>query len=143
MLMDLLQLREAGIDPSDVDLYIDERRAVHDAAFPPRHAGEAVIRRFFAAVARTAPMREPGRGAAWARLRGLRAGPRRGGSSTAWTPRARPRSLGAVGFDWYDPVASHAMRCPGRRTRGGRAGVVVRAGLWDVAPHPAGCAPGA
>ena len=41
MLLDLLQLRDAGVDPSDVDRYIDERRAVHDAAFPPRHAGEA------------------------------------------------------------------------------------------------------
>ena len=41
MLLDLLQLRDAGIDPSDVDRYVDERRAVHDAAFPPQHAGEA------------------------------------------------------------------------------------------------------
>ena len=42
MLLDLLQLREAGVDPDDVDRYVDERRTVHDAAFPPRHAGEAV-----------------------------------------------------------------------------------------------------
>ena len=41
MLIDLLLLRAAGVDPDDVDRYIDERRRVHDAAFPPRHAGEA------------------------------------------------------------------------------------------------------
>ena len=62
MLLDLLQLRDAGVDASEVDRYIDERRAVHDAAFPPRHAGEAAIRRFFAAVSPYGAVREPGRG---------------------------------------------------------------------------------
>ena len=50
MLNDLLLLGASGVDPSDVDRYVDERRALHDAAFPPRHAGEAAIRRWFAAV---------------------------------------------------------------------------------------------
>ena len=63
MLLDLLQLRDAGVDPDDVDRYVDERRAVHDAAFPPRHAGEAVMRRFFAAVSPYGAVRELGRGA--------------------------------------------------------------------------------
>ena len=39
MLLDLLQLRDAGVDPDDVDRYIDERRTVHDAAFPPPTPG--------------------------------------------------------------------------------------------------------
>src|SRR6202034_2938237 len=108
-----LQLRDAGVDPDDVDAYIDERRTVHDAAVPPRHAGEAVIRRFFAAVSPYGAVREPGRGAAWSRLRGAtrRAAPRR--AVEAVYGSARPRSIDAVGFGWYDPVASHAMRVPG------------------------------
>jgi beta-glucosidase/6-phospho-beta-glucosidase/beta-galactosidase len=137
MLLDLLGVREAGIDPSDVDRYVDERRAIHDAAFPPRHAGEAALRRFFAAVSPYGAEHEPGRGHAWARLRGLtrRQAPRR--VVTASHASSRPRAVDAVGFDWYDPVASHAIRVPGRRTPGGRDWTFGRA-LWDVAPHPSG-----
>jgi beta-glucosidase len=51
---------------------------------------------------------------------------------------ARPRVIDAAAFDWYDPVASHAMRVPGRRLRaGGRDWSFGRA-LWDVVPHPSG-----
>jgi hypothetical protein len=137
MLLDLLQVREAGIDPDDVDRYVDERRTVHDAAFPPRHAGEAVIRRFFAAVSPYGAVHELGRGAAWVRLRGAtrRQAPRRVIDAVYASPRAR--SMDAVGFDWYDPVASHAMRVPGRRTpSGGRDWSFGRA-YWDVESHPA------
>jgi len=138
MLLDLLGLRDAGVDPSDVDRYVDERRAVHDAAFPPRHAGEAALRRFFAAVTPYGSEREPGRGSAWARLRGLtrRNTPRR--AVAAAHASTRVRTLDAVGFDWYDPVASHAIRVPGRRRpAGGRDWSFGRA-LWDVEPHPTG-----
>ena len=140
MLLDLLQLRDAGVDPGDVDRYVDERRAVHDAAFPPRHAGEAVIRRFFAAVSPYGAVRELGRGAAWTRLRGAtrRPAPRR--VIAAVQASTRPRSIDAVGFDWYDPVASHAMRVPGRRTPGGHAGLVVRPGLLGRRVAPGGVA---
>jgi len=52
----------------------------------------------------------------------------------------RTRVLNAVAFDWYDPVASHALRVPGRRSAdGGRDWSVGRA-LWDVPSHPAGLA---
>jgi beta-glucosidase/6-phospho-beta-glucosidase/beta-galactosidase len=138
MLLDLLSLRDAGVDPSDVDRYVDERRAVHDAAFPPRHAGEAALRRFFAAVTPYGTEREPGRGPAWARLRGLtrRDAPRR--VVAAVHASSRTRGLDAVGFDWYDPVASHAIRVPGhRRQDGGRDWSFGRA-LWDTEAHPAG-----
>ena len=138
MLLDLLQLRDAGVDPDDVDRYVDERRTVHDAAFPPRHAGEAVIRRFFAAVspvrrgARARPRCRPGPGCA--ARRGARR-PRR--VVDAVHASTRPRGIDAVGFDWYDPVASHAMRVPGRRTpSGGRDWSFGRA-YWDVESHPA------
>jgi hypothetical protein len=137
MLLDLLQLRDAGVDPADVDRYVDERRAIHDAAFPPQHEGEALVRRFFAAVSPYGAVREPGRGAGWARLRGLtrRSAPRR--VVGAVHDAARPRGIDTVGFDWYDPVASHAMRVPGRRSpAGGRDWSFGRA-LWDVEPHPA------
>ena len=101
MLLDLLQLREAGVDPDDVDRYIDERRTVHDAAFPPRHAGEAVIRRFFAAVSPYGAVREPNRGASWTRLRGTtcRHAPlprRRGGVRVGAAARHRRRRLRLV-----------------------------------------------
>ncbi len=137
MLLDLLGLREAGVHPSDVDRYVDERRAVHDAAFPPRHGGEAALRRFFAAVSPYGAEREEGRGQAWARLRGLtrRRAPRRVVAAVHATSRAR--ALDAVGFDWYDPVASHAMRVPGRRTPGGGRDWSFGRALWDVEPHPA------
>ncbi len=137
MLLDLLQLRDAGVDPGDVDRYVDERRAVHDAAFPPRHAGEAVIRRFFAAVSPYGAVRELGRGAAWTRLRRAtrRPAPRR--VIAAVQASARPRSIDAVGFDWYDPVASHAMRVPGRRTPEGTRDWSFGRAYWDVESHPA------
>lgn len=136
MLLDLLQLRDADVDPADVDLYVDERRALHDAAWPPQHAGEVAIRRFFAAVSPYGATHELGRSAAWTRLRGLtqRRAPRR--VVDAVHAAARPRGLDAVGFDWYDPVASHALRPPGRRRRdGGREWGFGRA-LWDVESHP-------
>ena len=138
MLVDLLQLHEQHIDPSDVDTYIDERRAVHDAAYPPRHAGEAWLRRFFAAVSPYGTDRAPGSSGAWAalRVRMRRQVPRRvvdlvGASS-------RSRVVDAAGFDWYDPIASHAMRVPGRRLPGGagRDWSFGRA-LWDTVSDPA------
>ncbi len=138
MLLDLLQLRERGVEPSDVDRYVDERRTIHDAAFPPHHAGEAAVRRFFAALSPYGTEHEPGRGSAWARLRGVtrRQAPRRVVAAARASERAR--GLDAVGFDWYDPVASHAMRAAGRRTAaGGRDWSFGRA-LWDVPPNPAG-----
>jgi beta-glucosidase/6-phospho-beta-glucosidase/beta-galactosidase len=137
MLLDLLQLRDSDVGPEDVDRYVDERRTVHDAAFPPRHGGEAVIRRFFASVCPYGAVHEPGRGAAWSRLRGVtrRPAPRR--VVSAVHASTRRRGLDAVGFDWYDPVASHAMRVPGRRTAsGGRDWSFGRA-YWDVESHPA------
>jgi beta-glucosidase len=137
MLLDLLQVRDAGVDPDDVDRYVDERRTVHDAAFPPRHAGEAVIRRFFASVSPYGAVHEPARGAAWAALRGRtrRSAPRR--VLDAVYASTRPRVMDAVGFDWYDPVASHAMRVPGRRTPSGARDWSFSRAYWDVESHPA------
>jgi beta-glucosidase len=138
MLVDLLQLREHDIDPSDVDTYLDERRAVHDAVYPPRHAGEAWLRRFFSAVSPYGTDRAPGSSGAWAALRvhTRRQVPRRVVDVVGASPR--PRVIDAAGFDWYDPIASHAMRMPGRRTSvgGGRDWSFGRA-LWDTVSDPA------
>jgi beta-glucosidase len=141
MLVDLLQLREAGIDPSDVDDYVDERRAVHDAAFPPHHVGEAALRRFFAAVSPYGSDRPLGLGGAWAALRARtrRQVPRRVVDVVQASPR--PRIVDAVGFDWYDPVASHAMRVPGRRTDDGRGrDWTFGRAMWDTVSSPTGLA---
>ena len=45
--------------------------------------------------------------------------------------------MDAVGFDWYDPVASHAMRVPGRRTPQGTRDWSIGRAYWDVESHPA------
>jgi beta-glucosidase/6-phospho-beta-glucosidase/beta-galactosidase len=137
MLLDLVELRAAGVDPDDVDRYVDERRAVHDAALPPHHVGEAALRRFFAAVSPYGAAREPGQGRAWVRLRALarRRAPRR--VLDVAFASTREHALDAVGFDWYDPMASHAIRPPGRRTPGGDRDWSFGRALWDVEPHPA------
>jgi beta-glucosidase len=134
LLTDLLLLRAAGVDPSDVDRYIDERRALHDAAFPPHHAGELLVRRFFASVSPYGTNAGAGGGALWSRMRATtrRPAPRRVVGAVLGS--VQQRTLGAVGFDWYDPVASHAMRVPGRKVAGGARDWTTGRAIWDVPP---------
>jgi beta-glucosidase/6-phospho-beta-glucosidase/beta-galactosidase len=138
LLFDLLLSRSAGVDPSDVDRYVEERRAVHDATFVPRHAGEAAIRRWFAAVSPYGGSGGGGGGRVWGAVRNVtaRRAPRRV-LDAVWASR-RERTVDAVGFDWYDPVASHAVRLPGRRTVGGGRDWTVGRAHWDVEAHPSG-----
>jgi beta-glucosidase/6-phospho-beta-glucosidase/beta-galactosidase len=140
LVTDLLLLRTAGIPPSDVDRYVDERRALHDAVFTPQHAGEFALRRAYAALSPYGTNRGAGGGPLWARLRATtrRPLPRRVVDVVYASPQER--SVGAVGFNWYDPVASHAVRLPGRRLPdGGRSWTVNRA-IWDTPADPAGLA---
>jgi beta-glucosidase/6-phospho-beta-glucosidase/beta-galactosidase len=140
LLTDLLLLRHAGIEAGEVDRYIDERRAAHDASYRPQHLGELAIRRFFAAVSPYGSDNAAGAGAWWPLLRARvrRPAPRR--VVDAVYGASRTTTLGAVGFDWYDPVASHAIRVPGRRgVDGGRQWSLGRA-LWDVPADAAGLA---
>ncbi len=136
ILIDLLCGRSQGVDEADLDEWIDERRALHDFAFPPHNVGELSMRRLFAAVS---PYGGPGGGrlglGALARARLRRPCPRRAVAAVYGGPHERP--LDSVGFDWYDPVASHAIRLPGHRTSGGRNWEPSRA-MWDVPPNPAG-----
>jgi beta-glucosidase len=138
LLTDLLLLRVAGVPSSDVDRYIDERRALHDAALPPAHAGEFAIRRFFAALSPYGTNRGAGGGRLWSQVRSStrRPAPRRVLAVVANS--SHPSTLGAVGFDWYDPIASHAMRRPGRRDVHGRRDLSVGRALWDVPSQPDG-----
>jgi beta-glucosidase len=138
LLNDLLLFRSAGVDRSEIDLYIDERRALHDAAFPPHHAGELALRRFFAAVSPYGTIRGLSGGRAWAQIRGAaqRPAPRRVIEAVVASPHER--SLGAIGFDWYDPVASHALRVPGRRGVGGHRDWSTGRAIWDVPANAAG-----
>jgi beta-glucosidase len=140
LLTDLLLLRSTGVPPSDVDRYIDERRALHDAALPPHHAGEFAVRRFYAAISPYGTNRGAGGGPVWSRLRSTtrRPAPRRVIDAVHASPQAR--SVGAIGFDWYDPIASHALRPPGRRRDGGDGGSgrdwSASRAIWDVPADP-------
>ena len=48
----------------------------------------------------------------------------------------RPAPLDAIGFDWYDPVASHAIRVPGRRRPPAGGDWSFGRAIWDVESHP-------
>jgi hypothetical protein len=132
LLNDLLLLRTHGVDPAEVDRYVDERRALHDATFPPQHAGELAIRRFFAAVSPYGTNSGVGVGRWWptVRTRTRRRVPRR--VIDAIERSTQESTLGAIGFDWYDPVASHAIRPPGRRRGDGRRDWSTGRAIWDV-----------
>ncbi|MHB1518124.1 MAG: family 1 glycosylhydrolase [Acidimicrobiales bacterium] len=132
MLTDLLTVRSAGVERDRVDAYLDDRRDRHDSLFPPAGRGEAMLRRLFTASSPYgAPMR-PGRTAP-VRSRLRRPSRRRVLDAVYGGPDERP--LDTTGFDWYDPVASHALRLPGHRSSGGRRFEPSRA-LWDVPPDP-------
>ncbi len=138
LLTDLLSLRALGVPASEVDAFIDERRVLHDAALPPHHAGEYMMRRFFAAICPYGTTRSIGGGGMWARTRAAtrRPAPRR--VLDAVYASSHESTLGAIGFDWYDPIAAHALRVPGRpRPGGGRDWTFGRA-LWDVSPDAQG-----
>ena len=140
LLVDLVRVGDNGIDAAEVDRYVDERRAVHDAAFPPLDVTEAALRRFAAAVAPYGTVHEPGRGRAWARVRSVarRCVPRH--VVAAAEQDRRGHTLDSVGVDWHDPVASHALGLPGRRGSGGVRDWSLRRTRQDVALRP-GAAP--
>ena len=134
LLTDLLCVRSAGVDRADVDTWIDERRGAHNALFPAHGHGEALLRRLFASASpygRTEAVGSRLEGAIRSRLR--RPARRRVLEAVYGGPSDRP--LDATGFDWYDPVASRAIRLPGHRTAGGRNWEPSTA-IWDVPPDP-------
>jgi beta-glucosidase/6-phospho-beta-glucosidase/beta-galactosidase len=140
LLTDLLLLRAAGIDPGEVDRYIDERRALHDAVMPPHHAGELALRRYFAAVSPYGTNAGTQSGRLWPQLRARtrRPAPRRIVRAVAESTQVC--TVGAIGFDWYDPIASHALQRPGRRGPDGRRLWTMGRHIWDVPTDAKGLA---
>jgi beta-glucosidase len=96
------------------------------------------VRRFFAAVSPYGTNSGAAGGPMWKRLRAgtRRQAPRR--VVDAVFASAQARTLSAVGFDWYDPVASHAIRVPGRRASDGRRDWSAGRAIWDVPPDARG-----
>ena len=142
--LDLLQLRDAGIDPAEVDRYLDERRAIPRRRLPAweRRGGGAsvVLRRGVRPTARCAPRR----GAAWAQLRG-RTRPTR---PVPGRPRPCTRRRGPAAST---PSASTCTTPWPATPPGSRAGVRPAAGRdWSFdrargtsCPIPRACGPGA
>ncbi len=131
ILTDLLRARSLGVTRRDLDAWVDERRALHDLARPPRGLGELALRKLVAAAS---PFGEPA-GRMARKLR--RPSPRRVVGAVYDHPS--DSILDVNGFDWYDPDAGHALGLPGRRTSGGRSRHPTRM-AWDVMPDPSGLA---
>jgi len=136
VLVDLLVARSLGVARGDLDSWMDERRARHLERLPSPGVGEWALRALSAQVSPfgTGPARGP---AARARALLRRPSPRRIVDEVYRGPQAE--LLDAVGFDWYDPVAGHALQLPGHRTSGGRSWDPGRA-IWDTRADPRGLA---
>ena len=93
LLDDLLCARSLGIARDELDEWVDERRALHDVAFPPRHLGELALRRLFAA---SSPFGVPSGGLIGSRLRSP--SPRRVVDAVYASPDQC--TLDAVGLGW-------------------------------------------
>jgi len=137
LLTDLLTVRAAGVARDDVDAWIDERRALHDDLVPPGGRGELLLRRLFAAASPYGGVRRGSHLDGLLRSRLRQNAPTRVLDAVYDVTDEQQRPLDATGFDWYDPVASHATRFPGHETSGGRRWEPSRA-IWDVRADPAG-----
>jgi beta-glucosidase/6-phospho-beta-glucosidase/beta-galactosidase len=133
MLTDLVLARGAGIEPTDLDEWVGDRRRRHDATFPASGTAERAFRTFAAAWS---PYGAPGAVGA-GRVRAQRSSrlPRRAVDALYESPHQR--TLDVLGIDFYDPIASHHFRVPGHRTAGGRRPMPTRE-LWDDVPDPGG-----
>ena len=132
LLTDLLCARSLGVERDDLDTWVDERRALHNVAFPPHSAGELTLRKLFSAVS---PYGSPPGGG----------GPRRRLAARLRSPSPRrvvdavfdgphDRVLDAGGFDWYDPVPATPSGSPGIRPR--EVGAGSRSGRCGTSPPP-------
>ena len=155
LLVDLLVAPAHGVDRGDLDSWIAQRRAYHFGVSAPvsaagrirRAAGdrwgalgaeglERVLRVLSAGVSPYGPV-GAGPRALWAWMQ--RPSPRRevdevfaGAGSGSGSGSG---ALDAVGFDWYDPVAGHAVRLPGHPSSCGRRWQADTA-LWDTPADP-------
>jgi beta-glucosidase/6-phospho-beta-glucosidase/beta-galactosidase len=116
-LTDTLMAPSLGIARHELDGWIDERRAEHNARLPAPRPGERGLRCLTAATSPLAGAPQRAADAVYA-------------SSVA-------RTLDVVGLDYYDPLVARHFRAPGHRTAGGRGWLPTRE-LWDDIPDPAG-----
>ncbi len=131
LLTDLVAARSMGIAADRVDEWIDERRALHDALYPPDTPGERVLRGVVAAASHygtAAPVPGLGRAGTWARDRLRRPSPER--ALDLVYESAHERTVDVVGFDWFDPAVSPSPRLRRHRTAGGP--------WWEAIPGPVG-----
>ena len=133
LLTDLLLARSLGISRPELDGWIDERRAGHDLACLPPNVFELSMRRLFAAASpfggtATGPLPP------LVRSRMRRPSPRRVVEAVYASPHER--TLDAVAFDWYDPMAWRAMRVPGRPTAGGERRFDPTRPHWEIETDP-------
>ncbi len=140
LLTDLLSARSLGVDREDLDPWIDERRAEHDArvAVPSAGSGALLERLVRRGIASFSPYGSAPSGRRVGRPvdPGLRA-PRR--VVDAVYASDHDRTLDTVGLDYYDPMVGRHLRLPWHRSAGGRRWEPARA-LWDDVPDPAGLA---
>lgn len=150
LLVDLLVARSHGVERRELDAWVGQRRALHNGvAAPPGEwgaivgggagaAGSAVVERILRSLSSMVspygpPALDDGRRPGGLRSRMRRSSPRRVVDEVY--AGDDPTALDAVGFDWYDPVAGHAVRLPGHKTAGGRSRDPAMA-LWDTPADP-------
>ncbi len=124
LLLDLLCCRSLGVERSDVEAWLADRRARHDSLLPARTLRECLLRRVIASRSAYVPS---------ARARGRV--PRRALDAVYESPH--PRALDVLGLDFYEPMAGAHFRLPGQQTAGGRWWQPGRP-LWDDPPDPDG-----
>ena len=132
LLTDLLCARSLGVDRTDVDAWLDERRTLHYQRVPAHGPVEPLLRRLFTAAS-------PYGASSGGRLRSRLANPAARRVLDVLFDDDATRPLDATGFDWYDPIAAHSLRLPGHQTAGGRQWGPSRA-IWDVVADPAAMA---
>ncbi|MCL4446165.1 MAG: family 1 glycosylhydrolase [Actinobacteria bacterium] len=147
MLTDLLMAPAMEVGRDELDDWIDERRIVHNFSASPETRQELWMRQIFEASspygsgARSASNR-PGLPCSPARRSRFRSRQSRRVVDLLYAEEGE-RLLDVVGFDWYDPVASHALALPGREREWGRilgrSWSPVRE-LWDTQADPAALA---
>jgi Glycosyl hydrolase family 1 len=132
LLTDLLLARGEGIEPGDLDQWVDERRHRHDESLPAAGVVERLLRRTSAAGSPYGP-RRPGTARSSSPARASTRPPRRAVDALYESPYRR--TVDVLGLDYYDPEVARHFRLPGHRTAGGRSPAPSRQ-LWDDVPDP-------
>ncbi|MEY2568128.1 MAG: beta-glucosidase [Actinomycetota bacterium] len=115
LLVDVVLARSHGVGRHDIHGWLRRRRAAFHRAVAPRTPRERLLRRICSSAI---PLDQ--------------ALPR---AIAAVYASPNERCMSNVQIDWYDPVVSHHIVMPGRRTAGGRNWTPGRM-LWDDPPDP-------